>query len=276
MTTLSAFLLTLGFLAPPAQLAQYSVPQPTLGVAYPIPQPGISARVAFWGLTFDGDDFAETVVASGLPSGDWDMEFWGLLTAAGIATTVPRGMEVGTLDDTIAVNETLALVIFNSNPHTETGGGDNLLTGSSEVVADTWFHHRATCSGSGAGATLRLYLNGVEEPESPATVTNSPGTSRIRLGWSVDEAAIRAWDGSIALPRIFSAIRTDAEAGEDMLKIVVNRPSVVTQWLGPGRGQVFIDRQKRNNLTFGADTGEATDDPVWTQRFTRITVAGPE
>lgn len=156
------------------------------------------------------------------------------------------------------------------------GGRVNVLLGSGSwheatspagaLVLDQWQHVAATYD----GATIRVYVDGVQVAQAAGAFALAPSTARLVAGGSQNNPS-RTFPGGIDEVRVWNVARSAAEIQATMdatlgaAYTASPDSGLVGYWrFDEGSGQTVIDDSFTASLgTLGASTDAGDDDPAW-------------
>ncbi|MFC1620993.1 DUF2341 domain-containing protein, partial [Candidatus Omnitrophota bacterium] len=138
-----------------------------------------------------------------------------------------------------------------------------LIATSGDLQAGVWTHAAVTYDGT----DMKIHKDGTQVGTVGKTGTiATSGSVSANIGRNPGTGGdATVWDGLIREVRIWDIGRTQQQIQDNMsVDLVGNETNLLAYWkLDEGTGQTITDSAGSNNGTLGADSGSASDDPVW-------------
>ena len=233
------------------------------------------------GLEFDGsNDYVDAGTGSSLDmgSGDFTLSLWFKSSGtAADAIAGKGGVEAGGKRYLLTLNDPTGCATGGIKGEIDDNTTSKFVCSVGTSYNDGQWYHTAVVRD---GNNLRLYIDGVEDGNSPTDITGygSLDSSRIfSIGSIFSEVSaqqVSFFDGIIDEVRVWNDARTQNEIRDNMFKQVDSTSAnLVGYWrLNDASGQNVNDETTNNNDgTLGANSSAATDDPSWTLGYDNLT-----
>jgi len=128
---------------------------------------------------------------------------------------------------------------------------------STNIVTGTWYH----LSGVYNGATMKIYLDGVEKASADVTTDPISGTQPFVIGGNkINASVIRYFDGKIDEVRVWSDARTQTEI-EDNMSLELNGDETNLEGYWKLNNDLLDETSNDNDLTNNNTATFSTDIP---------------
>jgi hypothetical protein len=163
--------------------------------------------------SFNGSsDYLELPVATSPTA--YTIEAW-VKAASGAVTSRSIICRTNSSGCTSAWSHQLRITSGGKFQHYTYDGGAKSVTGTTTVVADTWYHVAITAQNS---SVIRLYVNGTEEGTATAIATLWTGGDRYRLGQNSGDS-MSFFGGTVDELSLFHSVRTASQIADDAAAI---------------------------------------------------------
>jgi hypothetical protein len=216
-------------------------------------QPGAGKALRFNGI----DQYVDLGLGLGLVGSSFTMEAWVKIptnTFTHQNTILGKNINAGTISYRFNIDNAGRLGLWVGD-----GMVSDAFLAPTPITPNQWTHVAAVYDN--VGATLTLYINGIQANQIPSTISGLVGSFLPTLIGSLNLNAANYFEGEIDEVRVWNTARTQAQLRDDMCQKIAN-PSMIPTLSAYYRLDEGIGAATEDRATLFGD-GTLVNSPTW-------------